>query len=131
MFEISWSELLILALVTLVCVGPKELPALFNTIGRYVGMMRRQAAEFRKVFEDAMQEAEFERINSEVMKLKDDVTKSVSEAGALAEKSVATATATATAPLESTAPLASTEPSPAAAETSERRSPATAGSDTA
>ena len=94
MFEISWSELLILALVTLVCVGPKELPALFNTIGRYVGMMRRQAAEFRKHFEDAMQEAEFDRINKEVMQLGDQVKTTVREASALAEKEVAATKAT-------------------------------------
>ena len=48
MFEISWSELLILAVVTLLFVGPKDLPIFLRTIGRYAGAPRRQAAEFRQ-----------------------------------------------------------------------------------
>lgn len=89
MFEISWSELLILAVVTLICVGPKELPALFNTLGRYMGQIRRHAAEFRRQFEEAMQTAEFDRINKEVMQLRDEVKNTVTEAGSLADKKVA------------------------------------------
>ncbi len=41
MFDISWSELLILGIVTLVFVGPKELPVFLRTLGRYAGTVRR------------------------------------------------------------------------------------------
>ena len=41
MFEISWSELLILAVVVLIFVGPKDLPVFFNTLGKYAGALRR------------------------------------------------------------------------------------------
>ena len=58
MFDVSWSELLILAIVTLVFVGPKELPVFLGTLGRYAGMVRKQAGEFRRHFDDAMREAE-------------------------------------------------------------------------
>ena len=85
-FDISWSELLILALVALVVVGPKELPVLLRTLGRYAGMARRQAAEFRAHFDEAMREAEMSQLRDEmesvrrdVMKSKDDIEKSVSE----------------------------------------------------
>lgn len=80
MFEISWSELLVLAAVTLIFLGPKDMLVFFNTLGRQVGALRRQANEFRRHFEDAMREAEFDRINEEVMKVKDQVTGTVKEA---------------------------------------------------
>ncbi len=60
MFEISWSELLILAIVTLVFVGPKELPVFLRTLGRYAGVVRRHANEFKAQFDAAMREAELE-----------------------------------------------------------------------
>lgn len=89
MFEISWSELLILGIVTLVFVGPKDLPVFMRTLGRYAGMARKQAAEFRSHFDQAMREAELDgmrkefesmqtSINSEIMGAKrtfDDVVK--------------------------------------------------------
>lgn len=84
MFEISWSEILILAIVTLVFVGPKELPVFLRTLGRYAGSIRKQAAEFRRHFDDAMREAELDqmkkeiedmqaKINSEVMSAKSSI----------------------------------------------------------
>ncbi len=94
MFEISWSELLILAVVTLIFVGPKDMPVFFNTLGRYMGAIRRQANEFRRHFEDAMREAEFERINEEVRQLGDEMT------GAMREVVDSTNAATKPAPLQ-------------------------------
>ena len=60
MFEISWSELLILGIVTLVFVGPKELPVFMRTLGRYASVVRRHANEFKAQFDAAMREAELE-----------------------------------------------------------------------
>jgi sec-independent protein translocase protein TatB len=89
MFEIGWSELLILAIVTLIFVGPKELPVFLRTIGRYAGSIKRQAAEFRSQFDDAMREAELDTlrkemeamqasVNAEVMSAKVSVSEAVS-----------------------------------------------------
>lgn len=66
MFDISWSELLILAVVTLLFVGPKELPVFLRTLGRYAGAVKRQASEFRSHFDEAMREAEIEAVRREV-----------------------------------------------------------------
>lgn len=65
MFEISWSELLILAIVTLIFVGPKELPVFLRTLGRYAGSIKRQANEFRSQFDAAMREAELDAVTKE------------------------------------------------------------------
>lgn len=77
MLEISWSELLILAVVTLLFVGPKELPVFLRTIGRYAGMMRRQAAEFKSHFDAAMREAELSHMKEEMEKMQASVNAEV------------------------------------------------------
>jgi sec-independent protein translocase protein TatB len=66
MFDITSSKLLLLAIVALLVIGPKEFPALLRTIGRYMGMIKRQAAEFRAQFDEAMREAELEQVKKEV-----------------------------------------------------------------
>lgn len=80
MFDVSWSELLILGVVTLIFVGPKELPRFLNTLGRYLGVVRRQANEFRSVFEQAMREAEMDEIQKEVRAVSDGVKASLDDA---------------------------------------------------
>lgn len=65
MFDITSSKLLILAIVALIVVGPKDLPILLRTVGKYLGIIRRQAAEFRHQFDDAMREAELDQLKKE------------------------------------------------------------------
>jgi sec-independent protein translocase protein TatB len=69
MFDLTSSKLLILAVVALIVVGPKDLPALMRTVGRYLGMIKRQANEFRAQFEDAMRESELSDLKKEVEQL--------------------------------------------------------------
>lgn len=86
MFEISWSELLILGVVILLFVKPKDLPYFFNTLGRFFGDLKRQANEFRRQFEDAMREAEMENIRKELGEVRDQVSEAIDEMGTLAEQ---------------------------------------------
>jgi sec-independent protein translocase protein TatB len=80
MFDISWSELLILAIVTLVFVGPKELPVFLRTLGRYAGIVRRQANEFKAQFDAAMREAELDSMRKEVEQMQNSVNAEVMKA---------------------------------------------------
>lgn len=80
MFDLTSSKLLILGLVALIVVGPKDLPVLLRTLGRYMGMIRRHAAEFRAQFDEAMRETELDQLRKEVEALKKDVTSTVDEA---------------------------------------------------
>ena len=66
MFDITSSKLLILGLVALIVIGPKDLPPLLRTLGRYMGIIKRQAAEFRAQFDEAMRESELEQLKQEV-----------------------------------------------------------------
>ena len=58
MFDIGWSELLVIIVVAIVVVGPKELPKLMGTFGHYAGKLRRAAADFQHQFDEAMRETE-------------------------------------------------------------------------
>ena len=57
MLDIGWSELLVIALVALIVVGPKELPVMFKTVGRYMGKARGMAREFQRSMEAAADES--------------------------------------------------------------------------
>lgn len=82
MFEISWSELLILGIVTLVFVGPKELPVFMRTLGRYASVVRRHASEFKAQFDAAMREAELNSMREEVDKMQTSINAEVMRAKA-------------------------------------------------
>jgi sec-independent protein translocase protein TatB len=58
MFDIGWSELVLIAVVALIVIGPKELPAVLRMVGQWMGKARRMAAEFQGQFQEAMREAE-------------------------------------------------------------------------
>ncbi len=57
MFDIGWSELVLIAIVALIVVGPKELPGLFRTVGQYAGKARGMAREFQRSMEQAANES--------------------------------------------------------------------------
>jgi sec-independent protein translocase protein TatB len=80
MFDIGWSELLVIGVVALLVVGPKELPTLLRTVGKYVGMMRRQATEFRTQFDDAMRDSELEKLKEEMEKSTSEATQAIRDA---------------------------------------------------
>jgi sec-independent protein translocase protein TatB len=61
MFDIGGGELLVIGIVALIVIGPKELPGLLRTVGNAAGKVRRMAAEFRSQFDDAMREAEIDQ----------------------------------------------------------------------
>ena len=77
-----WAKtlLLILGIVALIVVGPKDLPILLRTIGKYMGMIRRQANEFKSQFDDAMRESELQNLKQEVENVGRDMQNTMREA---------------------------------------------------
>src|SRR5262245_14336006 len=57
-FDVGWGELVLIGIVALIVIGPKELPAVLRTFGQYMTKIRRMAAEFQSQFQEAMREAE-------------------------------------------------------------------------
>jgi sec-independent protein translocase protein TatB len=57
MFDIGWTELLLIGIVALIVVGPKDLPRMFRALGRFVGQARAMAREFQRAMEQAADES--------------------------------------------------------------------------
>ena len=66
MFDIGWSELLVIAVVAIVVVGPKDLPKLMRSFGHYAGKLRRAASDFQRQLEEAMRESEVEEVRKAI-----------------------------------------------------------------
>ena len=62
MFDIGYSELLLIAVVALVVIGPKDLPRVMRTVGQWVGRARGMARHFRSGIDTMMREAELEEM---------------------------------------------------------------------
>lgn len=80
MFDITSSKLLLLGIVALIVIGPKDLPVLLRTIGKYVGIIKRQAAEFRAQFDEAVRESELDQLKKDVENMGAEAEASMREA---------------------------------------------------
>jgi sec-independent protein translocase protein TatB len=74
MFDIGWSELVLIGVVALIAIGPKELPGVLRMVGQWLGKARRMAGEFQSQFQEAMREADV----AEMKKQFDDVSQAAS-----------------------------------------------------
>jgi sec-independent protein translocase protein TatB len=70
MFDIGWSEMLVIAVVLIVVVGPKDLPRMLRTFGKTTAKLRAMAGDFQKQFNDALKEAELEDLKKSVDELR-------------------------------------------------------------
>jgi len=71
MFDIGWTEILIISVVAIIVVGPKDLPRMLRSLGRYAGQLRRTAGEFRSQFDDAIRESELDELRSTLSDVSD------------------------------------------------------------
>jgi sec-independent protein translocase protein TatB len=135
MFDFSWSELLLIGIVALIFIGPKELPGVLRTLGQWMSKIRRMAGDFQNQFHDAMREAELADLKKEVDEMSAhaanysnfdplaDVRKEMESAqrdveSAVADKPAAASSAepaVTTAPAADPAPVDPTSPAPVAA----------------
>jgi len=57
MFGLGWSEMLVVGIVALIVIGPKDLPGLFRTMGQFTGKARMMAREFSRAMDQAANES--------------------------------------------------------------------------
>ncbi|MEO1422914.1 MAG: Sec-independent protein translocase protein TatB [Pseudomonadota bacterium] len=62
MFDIGFWEMLIVGVVALIVVGPKDLPRMFRTVGNYMGKARHMARQFQRTMDDAAREADLQEV---------------------------------------------------------------------
>ena len=74
MFDIGWSELVVIAVVALIVIGPKELPGVLRTVGHYMRKIRGMASEFQGQFQEAMREAEMADLKKTFDEVKETAT---------------------------------------------------------
>jgi sec-independent protein translocase protein TatB len=74
MFGLGWGEMVVIGIVALIAIGPKELPTVLRTIGQWMGKVRRMANEFQGQFQEALREVEL----SDLKKHADDIAADVS-----------------------------------------------------
>jgi sec-independent protein translocase protein TatB len=87
MFDIGWTELVVIAVVAIVVIGPKDLPRAMRAVGQFTGKMKRMAREFQGQFNEALREAELEDVKKRVQEIANidpmaDMKKEVSKADA-------------------------------------------------
>lgn len=68
--DIGGTELLVIAAVALIVVGPKDLPALLRKLGQFVGKMRGMASEFRASFDEMARQSELDELRREVQAMR-------------------------------------------------------------
>jgi len=79
MFDIGWSELLVLGAIALIVVGPKDLPGMLRTLGKTVGQAKRMAREFQNSMEDAAREVDIAKDMKDVQSSMRDVQTSMAD----------------------------------------------------
>ncbi len=128
MFDITSSKLLLLGIVALLVIGPKDFPVLLRTIGKYVGIIRGHAKEFRAQFDEAMREAELSGLKKDVESIAQETEASLRATEQTVEKSLEDVRLSVDSSLDAAKlndafahdanglPIASEQPAPAAAE---------------
>ena len=74
MFDIGWGELVVIGIVALIAIGPKELPTVLRTLGQYMGKSPAHGVEFQGQFQEAMREAEMADLKKQAEDLKSSVS---------------------------------------------------------
>src|SRR5664279_1688548 len=81
MFGLGWGEMVVIGIVALIAIGPKELPTVLRSAGQWIGKIRRMANEFQGQFQEALREAEL----SDLKKHAEDISSSVTNFNPLAD----------------------------------------------
>ncbi len=63
MLDLGWSELLIIGVVALIVVGPKDLPKMLRALGQYAGRAKGIAREFQRSMDEAARQADIEELH--------------------------------------------------------------------
>ncbi len=69
MFDVGWSEMFIILLVAILVIGPRDLPKVARTVGRWMGKARAMAREFQRSLDDMMREAELDELKKQIEKV--------------------------------------------------------------
>jgi len=90
MFDIGWDEMALIAAVSLIVIGPKDLPVVLRQVGRWTRKARLMAADFQRGFDDMVRDSELNEVRQQIVKaadpalLRQEIDKAVDPDGDLA-----------------------------------------------
>jgi sec-independent protein translocase protein TatB len=90
MLDIGWGELFLIGVVALIVVGPKDLPALFRTVGQFTGKARGMAREFQRSLEQAANESGMSEMSKSLRSIDDGLNAATNSARRFAQRPVRT-----------------------------------------
>ena len=91
MFDIGWDEMALIAVVSLIVIGPKDLPVVLRQVGRWTRKAREMASDFQHGVDDMMRESELDDIKKQVAKvatpnlLRAEIDKAIDPTGEMAK----------------------------------------------
>jgi sec-independent protein translocase protein TatB len=89
MFELDWQKLLVIAVVAIVFIGPKDLPRALRAVGQWTARVKRMAREFQNQFNEAIREAELDSVQRDIEEIgKIDPVADLREAAAKASNEI-------------------------------------------
>jgi sec-independent protein translocase protein TatB len=80
MLDIGWTEILVITVVALFVVGPKDIPKALRTVGVWIGKLKSLSREFQNTVEDAVRDSELDEVKKQIQSAKTDFTKGMTEA---------------------------------------------------
>jgi len=91
MFDIGWDEMALIAVISLIVIGPKDLPVVLRQMGRWTRKAREMASEFHRGVDDMVRESELDELKKQVSKVSDvnllrqEVDKAIDPTGEMAK----------------------------------------------
>jgi sec-independent protein translocase protein TatB len=90
MFDIGWSELAVIALVAIVVIGPKDLPAAMRTAAQWIRKIRSLASEFQSGLNEIVREAELDELRRDIdratsVDIKNQISNTIDPGGSVAQ----------------------------------------------
>ena len=79
MLDIGWTEILVITVVALFIVGPKDIPKALRTVGIWLGKLKSLSREFQNTVEDAVRDSELDEVKKQIESAKNDFTKGMTE----------------------------------------------------
>ncbi len=79
MLDIGWTEILVITVVALFIVGPKDIPKALRTVGIWIGKLKSLSREFQNTVEDAVKDSELDEVKKQIESAKNDFKKGMTE----------------------------------------------------
>ena len=115
MFDIGWTELVVIAVVAIVVIGPKDLPRAMRYVGQWTTRLKRMSREFQGQFNEALREAELDEVKKDIQDIGAGLRADVTKTGDTIRQGLDVKEPTA--PVATPAPPAAPDPAPAVKET--------------